>query len=201
MRLLVSLLVLGLSLSYPLCAKGPPPGTGVGDVKANIMIMLDDSGSMSATDATAGLYRYTYDVAVANNGDIFAADYMKDRVTRLDSSYTVKEFVGGYSFYNNDSRRKAKFRDLYGIAMDHNDLTDEFFYVANRTRQNGRNGFGSSYIAKVCSGITITAVCPEFGRLVAVANPGSSMGSIAVQGNYVYSVGTSERLFKYNKSN
>ena len=44
MRFFISLLVIGLSL--PLFAKGPPPGTGVGDVKANIMIMLDDSGSM-----------------------------------------------------------------------------------------------------------------------------------------------------------
>ena len=107
MRLFISLLALGLSLSYPLCAKGPPPGTGVGDVKANIMIMLDDSGSMSATDSAAGLYRYTYDVAVANNGDIFAADYMKDRVTRLDSSYTVKEFVGGYNRYNNNRSNRS----------------------------------------------------------------------------------------------
>ena len=81
MRFFISLLILGLSLSYPLFAKGPPPGTGVGDVKANIMIMLDDSGSMSRTDTTAGLDRWSFDVAVANNGDIFVADYNRDKIT------------------------------------------------------------------------------------------------------------------------
>ena len=42
-------------ISSVVFAKGPPPGTGVGDVKANIMIMLDDSGSMSSTDPSAGM--------------------------------------------------------------------------------------------------------------------------------------------------
>ena len=86
MRFFISLLVIGFSLSSPLLAKGPPPGTGVGDVKANIMIMLDDSGSMSRTDSAAGLYNYSYDLAVANNGDIFVADYMRDKISRLDLS-------------------------------------------------------------------------------------------------------------------
>ena len=87
MRFFNCFLILALTFSATLLfAKGPPPGTGMGDVKANIMIMLDDSGSMSRTDSTAGLDRWSYDVAVANNGDIFVADYMRDRMTRLDSS-------------------------------------------------------------------------------------------------------------------
>ena len=94
MRLLISLLFLGYFFSLPLLAKGPPPGTGVGDVKANIMIMLDDSGSMSARDASPGLSRYSYDVAVANNGDILVGDYQVDRIIRLDSSYAIKQNFG-----------------------------------------------------------------------------------------------------------
>ena len=201
MRFFISLLVIGFSLSSPLLAKGPPPGTGVGDVKANIMIMLDDSGSMTMHDAAARLDRWSYDVAVANNGDIFVADYMRDKITRLDSSYTMKGTVGGvYSRPNNDSSGQALFYDLHAVAMDHGDSTDEFFYAGNTSHQTGRNGFGRSHISKVCTGITVTAQCPKLGKLVAVGNPGSSIGGIAVQGNYVFGIGNARRLYKLDKS-
>ena len=149
MRLFLSLLTLGLFLSSPLLAKGPPPGTGMGDVKANIMIMLDDSGSMARRDSSAGLDLWSYDVAVANNGDIFVADYMRDKISRLDSSYTIKGVVGGrYSQPNNDANGQALFYDLHAVAMDHGDSTDEFFYAGNTSHQTGRNGFGRSHISK-----------------------------------------------------
>jgi hypothetical protein len=37
-------------------AKSPPPGTGVGDVPANIYIALDTSGSMRARAPGAGFF-------------------------------------------------------------------------------------------------------------------------------------------------
>ena len=182
MRFFICFLILTLTFSATLLfAKGPPPGTGVGDVKANIMIMLDNSGSMSRTDQVSGLNRNTVDLAVANNGDIFAADSNQHRVSRLDSSYAVKGQIGGFSSRNNDTNFNVKFRDPYGIALDQNDPSDQYFYVANYSFQNGRNGFAGSYISKVCTGITITGVCPEMGRLVAVADPGMNMSGIAVQ--------------------
>ena len=83
-------IIIGLFVALPTLAKGPPPGTGVGDVKANIMIMLDDSGSMSARDPAPGLSHCSYAVDVANNGDILLVDPCYHRVTRLNSSFKVK---------------------------------------------------------------------------------------------------------------
>ena len=40
-------ILLILFFSNSLFAKSPPPGTGTGSVPANILIMLDNSGSMS----------------------------------------------------------------------------------------------------------------------------------------------------------
>ena len=200
MRFFICFLILALTFSATLLfAKGPPPGTGVGDVKANIMIMLDNSGSMLRTDRVSGLDVNTVDLAVANNGDIFAVDSHKHRVSRLDSSYAVKGQIGGFNSRNNDTNRNAKFNTPVGIALDQSDPGDEFFYVATMVQQNGRNGFTQSNISKVCTGITITGVCPEMGRLVAVADPGMNMSGIAVQGNYLYAMGPDRILFKYNK--
>ena len=44
-------------------AKSPPPGTGITDIKANILIMLDKSGSMGWAQSTPDL-RGPVDVAV-----------------------------------------------------------------------------------------------------------------------------------------
>ena len=43
-------------------AKNPPPGTGTSDVPANILIMLDNSGSMTIRLSTTNSLYYPVDV-------------------------------------------------------------------------------------------------------------------------------------------
>ena len=57
-------------------AKSPPPGTGKADVKANILIMLDTSGSMGAQTNTSSRLYYPYDAAVDSKGNVFIVDIM-----------------------------------------------------------------------------------------------------------------------------
>ena len=60
MRFFIVILFFGFSFSPPLFAKGPPPGTGAGDTKADIMIMLDESRSMHRRDgAVIGIEKTT----------------------------------------------------------------------------------------------------------------------------------------------
>ena len=62
MRFFIVILFFGLFFLPPLFAKGPPPGTGAGDTKANIMIMLDESRSMHRRDgAVIGIEKTTFD--------------------------------------------------------------------------------------------------------------------------------------------
>ena len=207
MRSILIPLITGVLLSFPILAKGPPPGTGVGDVKANIMIMLDDSGSMSARDPAPGMSHCTYAVDVANNGDIFTADPCYHKVTRLDSAYKVKSTFGGsYNWYSNVNGIAAYYQP-WSLALDQADSTDEYVFVG-RYHARGAGSFGSSSrystILKVCTGITTTAACPKAGTLVAVNdkqnNQYYSMG-LAVQGNYVYSLSHPHmHIQKYNKS-
>ena len=200
--------MVGFLLSFPVLAKGPPPGTGVGDVKANIMIMLDDSGSMSARDPSPGMSHCTYAVDVANNGDIFTVDPCYHKVTRIDSAFKVKSTFGGSWNYYSNKNGIAQYYQPWSLALDQEDSTDEYVFVG-RYEARGAGSFGSSSrrstILKVCTGITTTAACPKAGTLVAVNdkrnNQYYSMG-LAVQGNYVYSLTYPNMyLFKYNKSN
>ena len=204
MKKVVTNLLLIIFFALPAIAKGPPPGTGVGDVKANIMIMLDDSGSMSARDPSPGLSHCNYDIDVATNGDIFAADPCYRKVSRISSAYKVKATLGGtYNYYNNTNGYWGG-TYTYGLSLDQADSTDEYVYIGTY-RQRGRGSFsGFSNLVKVCTGITTTAACPKAGKVVATNTQQDNQYygmQVEVQGNYVYMrTHGSGHLYKYNKS-
>ena len=90
------------SISKFAFSKSPPPGTGTADVPANILIMLDNSGSM-AWDIE-GRERYannTYvnrpmDVVRDDNGDIYVYGNNTRKITVLGSDGSFKRELMGY---------------------------------------------------------------------------------------------------------
>ena len=78
MRIKIVIIKLILSLillSGNAIAKNLPPGSGISDVPANVLILLDKSGSMGVRMTSgAGIY-YPYSVAVDTNGDVYAGQY------------------------------------------------------------------------------------------------------------------------------
>ena len=50
----VIFIIIFLLFNIKLYAKNPPPGTGTSDIPANILIMLDNSGSMRRRIASKG---------------------------------------------------------------------------------------------------------------------------------------------------
>ena len=76
MRFKLILLKIILSLffiSNNAIAKNLPPGSGISDVPANVLILLDKSGSMSARMTGGASTPYPKAVAYAPNGDVFIA--------------------------------------------------------------------------------------------------------------------------------
>ena len=80
---IISLLFLLLTTEN-LFAKALPPGSGIGDVPANVLIMLDRSGSMGwrMGGGTASI-RYPYDADADSNGDILISQYSRDGVKKF----------------------------------------------------------------------------------------------------------------------
>ena len=70
---IINLLISFLLLTGNAFSKALPPGSGIGDVPANVLILLDRSGSMSARMTSgAGVY-YPQSSTVDTNGDIYVA--------------------------------------------------------------------------------------------------------------------------------
>ena len=73
-----------LSITNNSFSKSLPPGTGIGDVPANVLLMLDKSGSMGwrMGGGTVGM-RYPYDADADSNGDIMVSQYYRDGVKKF----------------------------------------------------------------------------------------------------------------------
>ena len=73
-----------LSITNNSFSKSLPPGTGIGDVPANVLLMLDKSGSMGwrMGGGSVGM-RYPYDADADSNGDIMVSQYYRDGVKKF----------------------------------------------------------------------------------------------------------------------
>ena len=65
-------------------SKALPPGSGIGDVPANVLILLDKSGSMGARMMSgAGLY-YPYASAADSSGNVYVGQYYTYGIKKFD---------------------------------------------------------------------------------------------------------------------
>ena len=93
----VIFIIFFLLFNIKLYAKNPPPGTGTSDIPANILIMLDNSGSMrDLLPVKAGLI-YPIDVQTDSSGNIFVLEYGYGRMKAFDSSGNYLIDFGSFS--------------------------------------------------------------------------------------------------------
>ena len=126
------------SISKFAFSKSPPPGTGTADVPANILIMLDNSGSM-AWDID-GRERYAnnsyvnrpMDVVRDDNGDIYVYGLNTRKITVLGSDGSFKRELMGYGPGRcNMAYYGFKF-DIYGNNIYYLDTYDRQIKVINK---------------------------------------------------------------------
>ena len=87
-NLFIKISILFLILTGNVFAKALPPGSGQGDVPANILILLDKSGSMGARMTSGTTVYYPEAMAFDSSGDIYISQYY---------TYGIKKF----SYSNN----------------------------------------------------------------------------------------------------
>jgi len=92
----ILIIIISLVFSNSVNSKSPPPGTGTSDIPANIMIMLDNSGSMNwaLNSSSTSSLEYPIDVAVDSSGNIYALEYFRCRVVKYNSSGTFISAFG-----------------------------------------------------------------------------------------------------------
>ena len=143
--------------SFQVQAKSPPPGTGTTDIPANILIMLDKSGSMRDALASNTVTQYPIDVAADSSGNVYVLEYANNRIKVFDSAGTYLRSFGGYGSGCN----QWKYARQFTIFNDQVYLAD---YQGNRVLKLSLTG--------QCIGSGLTYFTRPFG--------------IAVNSNYVF---------------
>jgi type IV pilus assembly protein PilY1 len=185
MKLLEYILFFLIIFSTALFAKSPPPGTGTADVPANILIMLDNSGSM-AWDIN-GNERYAntnytnrpFDVKVDTNGDVYVNEFVDRRIRVLSSDGTLLRTLFGYGSGCNQVYLGYKF-DIYG----------DYVYYLDHYGQNYSRG-----VIKIVNKNTNRCV----GTIPAQHRQYSYLG-ITVSEKYIFIANYDGRIEVYNRT-
>ena len=118
-KILTILAVLSLSLSISsnhVYAKSAPPGTGKSDVKANILIMLDRSGSMGWTAPSTAPVNNPHDVVMDSNNAHWATEYNRSYIKKYNAGGKLLKEIRG-----NGGSGQQQFRFPGKIAIDSGD--------------------------------------------------------------------------------
>lgn len=105
----IILIVLLVIIANKAFAKSPPPGTGTANVPANILIMLDNSGSMSSQLQSVVQVYYPIDTSTDSAGNVYVLEYSNNRIQVFNSSGTYLRSFGGYGDSCNRWRNARQF--------------------------------------------------------------------------------------------
>jgi hypothetical protein len=134
-------------LSNGLFAKAIPPGTGVADIKNNILFMLDYSSEMNKCAGLSCADNRPNDVAIGYDGDIYVVGGYGASLFRYNSAGT----------YQGSVKVKTSALRMFGCGMDPTDTSDKFIFCAD---------WAHSWIAKICTGQVLDATCTSAGYVV-----------------------------------
>ena len=130
--ILVSIL---LTSSISVSAKAPPPGSGKADVPANILLMLDTSGSMNSRANNARLFEKPTGICIDSQGNQFIVEEARHKVLKFDIFGSLVKVIGGRR-----SSANGSFQYPFHCAIDSNDNLYVTDWANNRAQKFDNDG-------------------------------------------------------------
>ena len=134
-KIITVLFILLISLQAQ--AKSPPPGTGTTDIPANILIMLDNSGSMSGKLYSSVQIYNPLDVATDSSGNIYVMEYYNNRIKVFNSSGAYLRSFGAHG----TGCTRWQYARQFAIYNDRVYIADTFGHRIKVLNLNGSHCF------------------------------------------------------------
>ena len=166
-NLIIKISILFLILTGNVFAKALPPGSGQGDVPANILILLDKSGSMGARMTGGTTVYYPEALAFDSSGDVYISQYYTYGIKKFSySNNTLDVNFGSSGTYRGTSSGGAC----------------PVYYPKDMQVHNGYLYFNSYYTRKIVRYNLSTKKCET------VTFTGSYPHAFQIQNNILYSI-------------
>ena len=140
-----NLLLLIIAFNENLYSKPIPPGSGEGDVPANILILLDSSASMQRTISSGVAIRRPWDVVTDSNNDIIITMERRRGLMKINAADESRNGTfGRFRGRNRDGNcgnQDSSIRDANSLAISTNVLgrgSDDTIYVLEITSDGGK---------------------------------------------------------------
>ena len=191
-------------------AKSPPPGTGEADVKANILIMLDKSGSMGWSQTKPNL-PCPVDVAVNSAGLVHVVDWCDKAVkvfsatgtllhtnnTRYGSNYIYQPTKIVIDRYDNYWLLNRQGQELFKYDSNHNLACIYTYNISGGTYNYMAHGMATDSKGRIF-------IKKYTGPHITVVNNDCSVaGAIETQGGSTIGINSSDEIFlvSYHSNN
>jgi type IV pilus assembly protein PilY1 len=166
-NLIIKISILFLILTGNVFAKALPPGSGQGDVPANILILLDKSGSMGARMTGGTTVYYPEAMAFDSSGDVYISQYYTYGIKKFSySNNTLDVNFGSSGTYRGTSSGGAC----------------PVYYPKDMQVHNGYLYWNSYYSRKIARYNLSTKKCET------VTFTGSYPHAFQIQNNILYSI-------------
>ena len=157
-RLSKIIVILIFFINFQAYAKNPPPGTA-SNIPANVIIMLDNSGSMGSYLRAKNEIYYPLDVATDSNGNVYALEGSSSgKIKIFNSSGTYLKSIGGgygngcnqwrYSYGMEIYNNKIYITDYYNGKLKVLDLNGNCIRSVNTASTTYTYWWGWSYTSK-----------------------------------------------------
>jgi len=101
--------------------KALPPGSGVADVPANVLILLDKSGSMGASSYSGARVNKTYQIApISNTGNVIVTDSSTLRGVDHNNNALTNFYSSQNSFRVRNSLCSTYYKSAFGLLYHSN---------------------------------------------------------------------------------
>ena len=119
--ILIQIFLFSLLNISNLYGKSLPPGSGITDVPANVLILLDKSGSMGASSYSGARVNRTYQItAISNTGNVIVTDGYTLRGVDHNNNALTNFYLSRNNYRTRSRSCSTYYRSQYGLLYHSN---------------------------------------------------------------------------------